>query len=71
MKSMKITTDYVTLGQALKFFDIISNGGEAKYYLANHTVFVNDQSENRRGRKLYPGDNITVNKQSYLISKWK
>ena len=38
---IKIKTEYITLGQFLKFADIIHEGGEAKSYLAANEVLVN------------------------------
>lgn len=67
MKELKITTEYITLQQFLKIEDIISSGGEAKYYLQDNEVFVNDELENRRGRKLYPGYIIKVQNKEYKI----
>lgn len=61
MKSLKITTEFITLQQLLKIEDIISSGGEAKYYLVEHDVFVNNEMEQRRGRKLYVGDVVKAN----------
>lgn len=55
-----ITTEFITLGQFLKLADIISQGGEAKAYLATHEVKVNGESDNRRGRKLRNGDEVLV-----------
>ncbi len=69
MKEIKITTEYITLGQFLKFADIIANGSEAKYYLQNHLVMVNKEEEKRRGRKLYPNDEIRISKTDYKITQ--
>lgn len=55
-RTISITTEYITLGQMLKFADIISNGGEAKAFLFQNEVKVNGEPDNRRGRKLRPGD---------------
>lgn len=55
---IQITTEYVTLGQLLKLADIIQSGGMAKWYLGEHYVFVNEEEEQRRGRKLRDGDVI-------------
>ncbi|HAQ57351.1 MAG TPA: S4 domain-containing protein YaaA [Acholeplasmatales bacterium] len=60
MKTIDITTEYITLGQLLKFAAVLQSGGEVKSFLAEVRVTVNDEPENRRGRKLYPGDRITV-----------
>ena len=67
MESLKIKTDYITLQQLLKIEDIISSGGEAKYYLQDNEVLVNGELENRRGRKLYPKDVIKVDNQEFII----
>ena len=67
MKKIQINTEYITLGQFLKMINIISSGGEAKYYLLENDCFVNDELENRRGRKLYPNDKIIINNIEYLI----
>ncbi len=67
MDTLKITTEYITLQQLLKIEDIISSGGEAKYFLANNQVFVNNEPENRRGRKLYPNDVIKVSGKEFKI----
>ena len=69
MKTVKITTEYITLQQLLKIENIISSGGEAKYYLADNPVLVNNESENRRGRKLYPGYIIIIKNEKFEI-KW-
>lgn len=63
-KEISITTPYLTLGQLLKIADIINAGGQAKEFLKTAKVAVNDISENRRGRKLYPGDKIVCGDQN-------
>lgn len=67
--SVTIKTEYITLGQFLKFAQIIDYGGLAKGFLANHEIKVNGEPESRRGRKLYPGDLIAVEGQSYIIAQ--
>ena len=60
MQTITINTPYVTLGQILKEAGIISTGGAAKWFLAENTVQVNGEDESRRGRKLTPGDTVTL-----------
>ena len=48
--------------------NIISSGGEAKFYLADNHVLVNNETESRRGRKLYPNDIIVVGEEEFVIS---
>lgn len=67
MEPIKIHTEYITLQQVLKKLNIISSGGAAKYYLSENPVLVNDEPEQRRGRKLYPNDVLVVNDKRYVI----
>lgn len=60
MKMIEIRDDYITLGQFLKLSDCISTGGQAKFFLQEHVIKVNDELENRRGKKLYPHDRIEI-----------
>lgn len=68
-KSIKLRKDepFITLGVLLKITSIIDTGGQAKFFLAENTVLVNGEEENRRGRKLYHGDLIQVGKQAFSI----
>lgn len=59
-KIIEIYDRYITLGQFLKLADIISSGGMAKPFLQQTEVFVNDEPENRRGKKLYDGYTISI-----------
>lgn len=68
-KSIKLRKDedFITLGVLLKLAGIIDTGGQAKWFLNENAVLVNDEEENRRGRKLYHGDVIIVKNQSFII----
>jgi S4 domain protein YaaA len=57
-QTVPITTEYITLGQLLQHSGVVASGGEAKFYLSQMVVQVNGEDEQRRGRKLYPGDRI-------------
>ena len=67
IREIKIEDDFITLGQFLKVADIISSGGEAKLFLAENEVFINDEADQRRGRKLYKGDVIKIDSRYYRI----
>lgn len=69
MVEIFIKENYILLGQFLKFSGIISNGGEAKFFLSENDVFVNEQLENRRGKKLFDGDIVVVFNQKYIIKE--
>ena len=55
-----LNTEFMTLGQMLKEVTVIGSGGQAKWYLADNSVFVDGELENRRGRKLYAGMMIEI-----------
>lgn len=62
-----ITSDFITLGQLLKHFNIIQTGGEAKVFLMSNLVLVNGIKDDRRGRKLYPGDEVKVGEKIFKV----
>lgn len=61
--------EFITLQAVLQVADVISTGGMAKMYLSENIVLVNDIEENRRGRKLYPGDIVKVEDKVILVKK--
>lgn len=63
----KINTEFITLSQLLKMEDCVSSGGEVKWFLSEIEVLVNGEKENRRGKKLYPGDVIEILGKTYKI----
>ena len=64
---LKSDQEFITLQSLLKITDIISTGGMVKAYLAENEVLVNGELEDRRGRKLYPGDEIKVDGRTFVI----
>ena len=70
-KSIAIFTPFITLNQMLKLANLIDFGGQAKLFLQETKVLVNNQVENRRGRKLYVGDVVEINNIKYLIKEEK
>lgn len=51
--------EWITLQQLLKVCDVISSGGQIKEFLADNEIYVNDQRETRRGRKIHRGDVVS------------
>lgn len=64
-----IDTPYITLGQLLKEENIISSGGQAKWFLREEIVLVNNEHDDRRGRKLYPDDTVEVPEAGTFVVK--
>jgi S4 domain protein YaaA len=59
-ETVTIRDEYITLGQFLKLAGVVDTGGQVKALLAEATILVNGEADNRRGRKLYPGDTVQV-----------
>ena len=67
-ETVYIDSEFITLGQLLKHVNIISSGGMAKWYLAEHTVLLDNEVENRRGKKIFPGSIVEIpNEGTYFI----
>ena len=53
-----IKDEYIKLGQALKLAGLVGSGVDAKFVIQDGQVKVNGESDTRRGKKLYAGDNF-------------
>jgi len=60
MEKVIISTEYITLGQFLKYVNIANSGGMVKAILSENRISVNDILDSRRGKKLYPGDKVVI-----------
>ncbi|HZK34138.1 MAG TPA: RNA-binding S4 domain-containing protein [Bacillota bacterium] len=68
MDKIKINTEFIKLSQLLKWINIAESGAMASHMIGEGLVKVNGESELRRGRKIYPGDKIEVEKAgSFLV----
>ncbi len=64
---LKIQTEYIKLGQALKLAGLVGSGTDAKYVIAEGMVQVNGETELRRGRKLIAGDEVLFQGERFRI----
>ncbi|MDR2465303.1 MAG: RNA-binding S4 domain-containing protein [Streptococcaceae bacterium] len=68
MEEYILFKEFITLGQFLKEVGEISTGGQAKHYLFETPVWVNNEQDNRRGRKIRDGFIIRLaNDQEYAV----
>lgn len=67
MEEIKVKGEYLKLEQLLKITNIVSSGGEAKHFLINNKIYINEELDNRRGRKLYPNDIVRILDKTYKI----
>ena len=65
-KKIQIESDYITLGQFLKFANVIDNGGEAKFFIAENSILVNGEDCKMRGKKLRESDKIIINNSLFF-----
>lgn len=67
MNHIGIHTEYIKLDQFLKLADIVSSGGEARFWIQENPILVNGEPESRRGRKLRPGDIVRIPQGEWTI----
>ena len=59
--------EFIKLGQLLKKADMVSSGVDAKMLIQDGEVLVNGEMEDRRGRKLYDGDEVTFDGETVKV----
>ena len=59
-QTVNIESDYIKLDALLKFAAVVQTGGEAKMLINDGFVHVNGEICLQRGKKLYPGDRVTL-----------
>ena len=64
---VKITTEFIKLDQLLKFSGAVAIGSEAKQMILDGKVSVNGEICLMRGKKLRPGDIVTINGNNIII----
>ena len=60
MTEIKIETEFIKLDALLKFANLVSSGSEAKLRIAEGEVLVNGETCTMRGRKIRPGDTVSL-----------
>lgn len=60
MQEIQITTEFIKLDQFLKFAGVADTGAMAKLMVKDGMVDVNGEVCTMRGKKLHPGDTVTV-----------
>ena len=65
--TVNITTEYIKLDQLLKFAGAAAIGSEAKELILTGRVSVNGEVCTMRGKKIRPGDLVSVNGQEIKV----
>ena len=58
--TIQITTEFIKLDSLLKFANAVATGGEAKQIVQDGLVKVNGETCTMRGRKIRPGDTVSL-----------
>ena len=65
--SVNIKTEYIKLDQLLKFSGAVAIGSEAKQIILDGKVSVNGEICLMRGKKIRPGDIVTINGNNIIV----
>ena len=67
MNQIEISTEFIKLDSFLKFSGAASLGSEAKMYILDELVKVNGEICTQRGKKLYKGDVVEFNGDTFKV----
>lgn len=68
LTEIPISTEFIKLESFLKFANIAETGGMAKLMVEDGIVSVNGEVCLQRGKKLRPGDKVSVEGEGYLVA---
>jgi ribosome-associated protein len=66
-ETVTISTEFIKLDALLKFAGLVNSGGEAKTLIQEGDVLVNGEVCTMRGKKLRPGDTVTLGEETVSI----
>ena len=65
--AVAIESEFIRLDAFLKFAAVASTGGEAKLLILDGLVSVNGEVCIQRGKKLRPGDSVTLDNRTFKV----
>lgn len=63
----KIQTEFIRLDALLKLASVAQTGGQAKWMIQDGTVRYNGEICTQRGKKVRPGDTVSVNDLTIVV----
>lgn len=69
MEKILIHTEFIKLDSLLKLAGLVETGGEAKLLIQKGQVEVNGEVCTMRGKKLRPGDSVTLDGRTVAIGQ--
>ena len=67
METIEIRTPFIKLDALLKYAGLAGTGGEAKSAVQEGLVLVNGETCAQRGRKIYPGDEVSLGGETIRV----
>ncbi|MDH3557287.1 MAG: RNA-binding S4 domain-containing protein [Deltaproteobacteria bacterium] len=67
MTVVEIEEEPIELYKILKFENMVQSGGEAKFVIAEGLVRVNGEIETRKRKKIFSGDIIEFEEETFRI----
>lgn len=64
---INIQTEFIRLDALLKLASVAQTGGQAKWMIQDGTVSVNGEICTMRGKKIRPGDTVSVGDQTIMV----
>ena len=65
---LSIRTEFIKLQDAMKLANVVMSGGEAKAVIQGGEVTVNGEVCTMRGKKLRPGDRVSLDGQEFEVT---
>lgn len=66
-QTVSITTEFIKLDALLKYAALVGSGGEAKIRIQEGEVLVNGAVCTMRGKKIRPGDVVTLGDETVTV----
>jgi ribosome-associated protein len=67
MREIEISKEPIELYKILKFENLVSSGGEAKYVISEGHVTVNGEVETRKRKKIFSGDIVEFGEDKFCV----
>lgn len=66
-ETVQIRTEFIKLQDLLKFAGAVETGGDAKLIIQEGRVKVNGETCTMRGKKIRPGDTVTLGEETVTV----
>ena len=67
LKEIKINTEFIKMPQLLKLANVISQGSDAKFYVQQGDIFLDNVVVHELRKKVYPGSIVTAKVNNEII----